>query len=413
MKRFLNILCCLLLVTTTSMAQYKDKIVVFGTASMVSNDRTNWGLEVSGKLVVPLQYKSFGSRDGKFFVVHAKDGKMGVCNAQGKFIFPCKYFKTTVVGTTISVVETSGAKPKFYNTANPTVEVVAKEMSAKSLEEEIAGSSPKGTYFNPSSAKQVRAVEQSKAASAAAPFGAFSFRTNSKNKQELVVDDKVVFTADNFNLITDAKYFEETKCWFFVVENDPTGMKSYRGLIGVEIMDKDGEKAVYHEVTIPIEYSFIEFVDGSKYWLNCSKYGGGRVRLSLFGKTPEQVKEAGAKRYNMNLVCKTNPKLRITQVMVGSNFTEIFMEYSSPNNTVLRLDSPSMGSEWYRIVVNGKQYDVKSTTGDMQRFRGEVFAGRPLKFGLVFDKLPEGTTMFDLMEGERGRDHFRGIVLSE
>lgn len=177
--------------------------------------------------------------------------------------------------STITIIETSGAKPKFYNTSNPTTEVVAKQMTASDLSKEIANNSPAGTYVDMNNAKHVRAAEQAAKVSAEAPYGAFEFRTTAAGKQELLVDGKVIFTALSFNLISDVDFYNKTNCWFFVV-SDYIGSKEQYGVFALAVGNIDGKKVIENKLTMPYEYSFVSLHEGSVVkcitWSGASKY---------------------------------------------------------------------------------------------------------------------------------------------
>jgi Ca2+-dependent lipid-binding protein len=113
------------------------RIALKGNACMVGNEKS-LGLEVNGKLVVAKNYVNFQT-DGKgtHFAVEAKDGKYGVCDSKGTFIYKCTYYKAQITGDLIRLQTTANSEPKFYRTATPTTEEKVRAVDPNAFNPEI------------------------------------------------------------------------------------------------------------------------------------------------------------------------------------------------------------------------------------------------------------------------------------
>lgn len=79
-NKLFSILAIIIMVAISTVAygqNEKNRVALKGSAVMVSDNATDWGLEVGGKLAVAKNYTHFKTSNGKFFAVEAKDGKMG------------------------------------------------------------------------------------------------------------------------------------------------------------------------------------------------------------------------------------------------------------------------------------------------------------------------------------------------
>lgn len=281
-KNLISILAMvvIMIMSTTTLFGQESKVALGGSAYKVSDNNNTWGLRVNDQLVVKKDYRDFSTdKNAQFFAVEAMDGKMGVCDAKGNFVYRCEYEKTAISGGMI-LIYTNG-KPKFYNQSAPTVAVEAKQTSITSIEDEIAAKDP-GNSFNPTQIKQKKAVEKAKEVSAQAPEGAFSFRTNNRGKQELIIDSKVVYTAETFFLLSDVAFYNETGCWLFIISDRSGGVRENYGVLAIAAYMDNGKKVVDDMLTIPLEYSFIS--PHQKASVECTTWSGASKYLNWYGK---------------------------------------------------------------------------------------------------------------------------------
>jgi hypothetical protein len=208
----LMMVAMVILSTTSSFAQTNKEVRVLlkGNSYMVGNEN-GLGLEVNGKLVVAKNYRDFKTNDqGQYFAVEAKDGKYGVCDTKGTFIYKCTYYKAEITSSFIRLQTTANAEPKFYSTSAPTTEVKVQkadplmfDVKTKTMHE-----------LSEAEAKKIAAQD---------PFAAFEFRTNSKGRQELYVDGKKLFEAKTFDLISTYDFNKKSNCSFFIVTDKVSG----------------------------------------------------------------------------------------------------------------------------------------------------------------------------------------------
>jgi hypothetical protein len=269
MKKYFLIpalMAVVLMMATPSFGQ-EARIALKGNAVAVGSPGKA-GLEVNGKLVVPKNYKSFQTDgDGTLFVVEANDGKFGVVDRKGTFIYKCTYYKAQITGDMIRLQTTASSEPKFYKVASPTVEVKVTKVNPWTFEPETQ-------------AAHRRTIKKAEKISEKYPFSAFEFRENEKGALELWIDGafdlkeyknfddqpvavpvtngKKLFEAKNFHLISNYAYFEKTTAWIFEVEQMGMG-KRLRGVFTLYVYkDKEtGKKGVDTYMSIPFEYSSI------------------------------------------------------------------------------------------------------------------------------------------------------------
>jgi hypothetical protein len=275
-KNFISVLLmfAMVIVSATSSAQTNKeaRVLLKGNTYMVGNE-SGLGLEVNGKLVVAKNYRDFKTNDqAQYFAVEAKDGKFGVCDSKGTFIYKCTYYKAEITSSFIRLQTTANAEPKFYSTSAPTTEVqVTKadplmfDVKTKTMHE-----------LSEAEAKKIAAQD---------PFAAFEFRTNSKGRQELYVDGKKLFEAKTFDLISTYDFYKKSTCWFFIVTDKVAGRsKDAYGLLDLCIYAKDGKKNVEIYLEIPLEYSYISPVDNGDTAVKCTTFSGATKYFSWYGK---------------------------------------------------------------------------------------------------------------------------------
>jgi hypothetical protein len=264
----------MIILSATSSAQTDKEVRVLlkGNAYMVGNEN-GLGLEVNGKLVVAKNYRDFKTDDdGKYFAVEAKDGKYGVCDAKGTFIYKCTYYNTGVTGGTIRVQETATSTSKFYNTSAPTVELKATALDPLA--------------FDPALRERHKiAEEKAEAIKALDAFASFEFKTNSKGRQELYVDGKKLFEAKSFALISTYDFYKKSTCWVFIVTDKVSGYgKDAYGLWILSIYKKDGEKSLETQLSIPFEYSYMSPSHTGGAVVICTTFSGATKRIDWMGK---------------------------------------------------------------------------------------------------------------------------------
>ncbi|MDR1055825.1 MAG: hypothetical protein LBL90_08405 [Prevotellaceae bacterium] len=278
--KFLGLNLLVLLFSAAS-AFGQSRVVLDQSANAVAftNDNKNWGLEVNGVEIISPKFKTIGFQNG-LFKVKGWDGDWMVIDKDGSDKVP-NWVKASDVKISEKFVlfekHNGGTEALIYDRA--TWEVVkAKEITYDDMyKQAMAANADKGTSFDPTSAQQKIAVKQAEAASAAVPFGAFSFRTNSEGKQELIVDGKIMFTADSFDLFLDESFrgnsiavtknvdwYKISGRWAFRVETASWNRSKY-GLYVLDINDKDGQKVVEGKLSIPIKYQGVWHHTNSGY----------------------------------------------------------------------------------------------------------------------------------------------------
>ncbi|GHV09470.1 hypothetical protein FACS1894162_0050 [Bacteroidia bacterium] len=268
------VMAAMVLFSATSFAQTNKEVRVSlkGNAYMVGNENA-LGLEVNGKLVVTKNYRDFKTDDdGKYFAVEAKDGKYGVCDSKGTFIYKCVYYKTWVTGGTIRVQETASSTPKFYNTSAPTVEVKVTALDPLTFSPEI---------------KKAHEIAERQAAAVKAQdaFASFEFKTNSKGRQELYVDGKKLYEAKTFNLISTYDFYKKTTCWVFIVTDKVSGYgKDAYGLYVLSIYNDNGKKGIETGLNIPYEYSYMSPSHTGGPVVICTTFSGAEKRFGWDGE---------------------------------------------------------------------------------------------------------------------------------
>lgn len=292
------IILCLLL--SPAMLWGQSRVAVQGTNGiyMISDDYKFWGLEVNGSLVVDKKYLDFKSNDGKLFVVTALGGKKGVCDATGKFHYPCEYDQASVTKGTIMVKNNDDAKPTFYSTEAPQQKKYAKELTKADIEAEIERNSPPGTYLNINDIIIRNAMEKAAEVSLINPFGAHNFRVDKFGRMELMVNGKSYFVAEQFKLLYDEPDIYENSengntglVWYYTVFNSFGGGMS--GTYGVVILDIYNDKASGKTMvgcvqTIPYRptqtrwYSYISVYHNSI--LKCTTNSGAPVYFTRMGQ---------------------------------------------------------------------------------------------------------------------------------
>ena len=271
-RNFISVLTVLAMIIATPMfGQQKGdvRILLKGNAYVVGNEN-GYGLEVGGKLVVAKNYNNFQT-DGAatHFAVEAKDGKYGVCDSKGTFIYKCTYYEARITGDMIRLKTTKDSEPKFYKTTSPTTEMTVTKVDPNTFRPEIR-------------AMHEHAENQAKEIAAQDAFAAFTFKTNSRGWQELYVDGKKLFEARTFNLISTYDFYKKSTCFFFIVtERVKDYGKDAYGLFGLSIYQKDGKKVVDSELTIPYEYSYIGLGKGAT--VECTTFSGARKWFDWMG----------------------------------------------------------------------------------------------------------------------------------
>jgi hypothetical protein len=287
---------------TAVFGQSQDvRVALKGTAYMVGN-ANGLGLEVGGKLVVPKTYSDFKTDDGKFFAVQGKDNKWGVCNAQGKFIYQCIYYKTYVSVGTIQIQEKQGGTSKFYNTATPTTEVKVTKLDPLA--------------FDPATKKShERAIEAAQEIAEQDSFTEFEFRENERGRLELWINgtfdlyeykttadtsgtvQKItggtkLFEAKDMYIASNYDSYKKTGNWYIVVE-DRINSRDVKGLFLFNITNRAGNKYVSTVLCLPIQYQYVRFCDNV---VICTEFSGAEKYFNKAGR-PVAATE-----------CKTTPK---------------------------------------------------------------------------------------------------------
>lgn len=266
--KFLTLSLLLTFFTLSTFGQKKLILDKSSNAIAFSSNEKLWGLEVDGKKILGEQYKTINFQNG-LFKLENTNGQWNVCDKSGSLKLN-NWIKAKDVKITDKFVLFEEADDKMsitYERATWQIVEATKTTYDAMYEETKSKSVQKGTSFNTTTAQQRIAVKQAEAASTAAPFGAFSFRTNSEGKQELIVDDEILFTATSFDLFLEERFslsggisitnnvnfYKKTGRWIFRVEMADGRRKQY-GLYILDINDKDGKKVVAGKLSIPIKY---------------------------------------------------------------------------------------------------------------------------------------------------------------
>jgi hypothetical protein len=212
-KRIFSVVAMVVMIISSNSLFAQSRVSVAGNANMVSKDDNTWVLEVNSKVVTGYDYSHFQSTDGVYFAVEDKNGKWGVCDNAGTFLFKCELAKTYVNGSTAMLYSSTEA-PQDLRLYKTKAYVKAEEAGADFFD--------KGRDFNPEKMTRDKSIEASKALSAqVAAHGKFEIRMKANsNRQELVVDGKVIWECQEFRIFSDVEYFNKTSCWVFIVKNN-------------------------------------------------------------------------------------------------------------------------------------------------------------------------------------------------
>jgi hypothetical protein len=386
------------------------------------------GLEINGKLVVPKNYASFQTDgNGTLFAVETNDGKFGIVDRNGKFIYPCTYYKAQITGNMIRLQETENSQPKFYKVTSPAVE-------------------EKVTKLHPLHFYPVEKYRHDKAEDNARrilfwnPFAAYEVVSNNKGRLELwvqcsefqelktldeklavapVAGKKKIIEATSFYLLSDTVYFNKTGNWVFVVqEGYPGSTHQKKGLLVLNIFNNNGKKAVQKFVSIPVENSWIghceemvsvtSFSGATRYYT----YLGQEVNYQTFNncldrkrraeqeKKAAETEKAQAQSQNSNSASTSAPSgntqtqptqpaetkkpefqeetydktykvnfksddklLVITEVAVGKTQTRIIAKYTSEMNNYCCYFYNVGDSRGMVIIADGKKYLMTAQKG--------------------------------------------------
>jgi len=267
----------MLLAAAAAFGQDKEvRMQLKGTAYAVGTQGAA-GLEIDGKLVLPKNYKSFQTDgDGILFAVEANDGKYGVVDRKGTWIYKPTYYKAQITGDMIRLQAAADSQPKFYKVTSPTTEVVATRLDPNTFNPDIR----KGHEQAEAAAREIAAQDA---------FATFSFKTNERGEQSLYVDGEKLFTAWTWELISDYELYKETDCFIFIVMDKVNGRRA-EGVFVLEIgKDKDtGKKVINPILTIPIEYSHIvPAPNSSNTVVRCTTFSGATKSFTATGKRIE------------------------------------------------------------------------------------------------------------------------------
>jgi len=258
--------------TSSVFGQQNQVRVPKGPNAYMVGDQNGVGLEVNGKLVVAKTYKDFQTDDkGTHFAVETKDGKYGVCDSKGVFIYKCTYYKAQITGGTIRLQTTASSEPKFYNTASPTTEVTVTKVDPNAFAPDIQEN-------------HRAAIAKAKEMSALDPFAAFEFKTNSRGWLELYVDGKKLFEARKWYLISSYDFYKKHKCFIFIVTDKVSGRgKDAYGLYGFGVKTVNGKKEVETSLILSYDYSHITPHPSGSPAVVCTTFSGATKYFDWFG----------------------------------------------------------------------------------------------------------------------------------
>ena len=275
-KNFLSAIAmiALMMSATTLFGQNKQPVSgMKGAYIVISGDGSSGYLEINGS-----KYKSYSKSSDEFFEIEGLDGKYGVYNGNtGVFVFPCTYYQVSTVGSSIMLTKNKGDTPKFYSKADPKQEVQPEKL-------DMSGIRNDNFTLKAADRKLFPAIEAMQAY-INDKLQAFEIKNNLSGKQDLIVDGKTLFTADTYQLITNQKVWNDTKCWFFIV-GKRVGNREVYGVWVLCIWMENGKKCIETRQTLPYDYEWIELNDKADFVVNCRPTGGGAMKYLTFMGSP-------------------------------------------------------------------------------------------------------------------------------
>ncbi|NDV58882.1 hypothetical protein [Bacteroides sp. 519] len=231
-------------------------------------------LEVDGKIVVEHEnfFIDYKTSTGNYFAAENEDGEFIIIDRTGEEVklgdnYPTFQYKASMINGTIVVQEHKDSKPKYYSENDPSVELQVQKADPDHFEKELE----KKGGFSPKLAGQRKDIELiEKALAEVEPIGWFEVRQNSTKGLDLVVDNKVLFNARSFTLISTAEEYKKSNCWFFITTRGDHYQRY--AVYGISMYYKDGKKVVENVMTIPYEYTFMSHEGGNV--VKCSKNSG-------------------------------------------------------------------------------------------------------------------------------------------
>lgn len=254
-KNIINTLVILIVsVLCVSVAQAQQVRVALKGDAYVIKEGKYVALEVGGKIVIGFdeEYTEIITSTGKYFAARfgKDDSDWYIHDRNGEEVelgggsYGSSFDKVSMVDGTI-IIENKGKK-HYFSESDIT----------KAIQVQTAGADffDKGRDFNPEKMTRDKAASQSEALSAqVAEHGRFEIRQKANSqRQELVVDGKVLLECQEFTIVSDAEYFNKTTCHAFIVKNN--------GLYGtflISLYMKDGKKMVESKQFVPYEYTFM------------------------------------------------------------------------------------------------------------------------------------------------------------
>lgn len=251
-----------IMILQTNVMLAQSHVTIYGNTNMVSNDNKFWALKVNDKVVTDYNYLHFASTDGVYFAVEDKNGKWGVCNNTGTFLFQCQFAKVSVSGATATLYENANDTPKFYDCKTKTY------VQAKRVDDNFFADEYK---FKEKKARWDHTVEKSKELSASlSPEFRFEVRNNDDyTRQEIIVDGKVRSSWDEiYGIESRAAQDGKTGWWLFRVKEN-----GKMGAYLIQVYENDGKLVTFRGLTIPCIYKSITTVHGRSDLLDCKDEG--------------------------------------------------------------------------------------------------------------------------------------------
>lgn len=137
---------------------------------------------------------------------------------------------------------------------------------------------------------------------------------------------------------------------------------------------------------------------------------------NFYGVRLGNKKSSFSKTYsNPDINRQTQNDVHIKSVVINSFTTTInfYYENTQTNSQNIWLNDPGEDNAFY-IYADGEYYSLISTSGiGNQDDKTSIAPNEKIEFSARFDRIPNNTTSFDLIEGDNGTWNFYGINLSD
>jgi hypothetical protein len=360
------------------------------------------------------------------FAVEAKDGKWGVVNRSGTFIYKCTYYKAQITGDLIRLQATANEEPKFYNVKTPTTEIKVTRVDANAFSPEIQSAHRR------MEAKALEIAIQD-------PMASFGFQPGTGGRQALYVDGEKLFEAKTWSLISTYEYYKESATWVFIVQDRIQG-RDVEGVYGLNIyMNENTGRGHESYLIVPMEYSYIGPASDMEHAVKCITFSGAPKYFTWSGNpilptTGNSASNASAQQATQNVNSSSNvsspveqqaenrpeadvskevydrkftPEVKaekanitIKEIAIGKNYTRLKMVYVADNMADCFFLYRPYDPRGFRIEANGKTYYMVAQKGMKYRDEGRTCVNikESLTFYLYFEALPDDVKKMNVLE---------------